>query len=226
MPLLSGIFSNFIFKPVLRPVFRVLSGFIAIPIFRFVLRHVFRKRHMSKELEKDLEQWFRGAIILLAATANLEDFLFGWLPWHRNEEPWFTMLLRLVLAVGVIEHMPDQEVFGILHRGPPKLKLTSKSGWREAWERKREIFRGIGVLHLKRSSPVFVIMAVIFGDDPGTRDFIVGWVFYGLALIQYLIIGVITDGDRIHGLLRQFDKSASEIRKEMLGIPVPEAPKP
>jgi hypothetical protein len=216
VPVFSGIFRNLVFKPILRPVFRVLTGVLAIPVFRFVMRRFFRNKTLSKEMERDLEQWFRGAVILLAATANLEDFLFGWLPWHKSEEPWLTMLLRLLLAVGVIENMPDQELFGILHRGPPKVKLTSRSGWKELWRRRREFLRGLGVMHLKRSSPVFVIMTVIFGNHPGTREFFVGWIFYGLAVTQYLIIGLVTEGDRLHGLLAEFDRSAEAIRKEIL----------
>lgn len=217
MPLFSGIFRNLVFKPILRPIFRVLTGVLAIPVFRFVARHCFRQKTLSKEMQRDLELWFRGAVILLAATANLEDFLFGWLPWHKSEDPWLTMLLRLLLAVGVIEHMPDQEVFGILHRGPPKVKLTSRKGWKEAWRRRREFLVGFGVLHLKRSSPVFVIMTVIFGNAPGTKEFIVGWAFYGLAVVQYLIIGLITESDRLPGLLKQFDRSADAMRKEIMG---------
>lgn len=216
MPIFSGIFRNLVFKPVLRPIFRILTGVLAIPVFRFVARHCFRHETLSKEMQRDLEMWFRGAVILLAATANLEDFLFGWLPWHQSEDPWLTMLLRLLLAVGVIENMPDQELFGILHRGPPKLKLTNRSGWKEIWRRRREVLSGFGVLHLKRSSPVFVIMTVIFGSAPGTREFIIGWVFYGLAVVQYLIIGLITESDRLPGLLRQFDQSADAIRREIL----------
>lgn len=216
MPVFSGIFRNLVFKPVLRPIFRILTGLLAIPLFRFVARHCFRQKTLSKEMQRDLELWFRGAVILLAATANLEDFLFGWLPWHKSEDPWLTMLLRLLLAVGVIENMPDQELFGILHRGPPKVKLTSRSGWKEVWRRRREILGGVGVLHLKRSSPVFVIMTVIFGGAPGTREFMIGWVFYSLAVVQYLIIGLITESDRLPGLLKQFDESADAIRKEIL----------
>jgi hypothetical protein len=159
--------------------------------------------------------WFRGAVILLAATANLEDFLFGWLPWHKSEDPWLTMLLRLLLAIGVIESMPDQDVFGILHHGPPKADWLSRDGWRNLWRQKREFLRGVVVLHLKRSSPVFVIMTVIFGNAPGTREFVVGWVFYGFAIVQYLIIGLVTERDRISGLLKQFDRSADAIRKEI-----------
>ena len=216
MPVVSGIFRNLVFKPILRPVFRVLTGVLAIPVFRFVMRRFFHRKKLTKEMERDLEMWFRGAVILLAATANLEDFLFGWLPWHKSEEPWLTMMLRLLLAVGVIEHMPDQEVFGIVHRGPPKVKLTSRSGWKEIWQRRREFLRGLAVIHLKRSSPVFVIMTVIFGNHPGTREFVVGWIFYGLAVTQYLIIGLVTEGDRLRGLLAEFDRSAEALRKEIL----------
>jgi hypothetical protein len=217
VPVFSGIFRNLIFKPILRPAFRVLTGALAIPAFRFVMRHFLRQKKLSKEMERDLEMWFRGAVILLAATANLEDFLFGWLPWHKSEDPWLTMLLRLLLAIGVIEGMPDQDIFGILHHGPPKAKWTSLSGLKEIWCRRREFIRGLWVVHLKRSSPVFVIMTVIFGNAPGTREFVVGWVFYGLAVTQYLIIGLMTERDRIAGLLAQFDRSADVIRKEILG---------
>jgi len=216
VPVFSGILRNLVFKPVLRPIFRFLTGLLALPIFRFVMRRFFRKTKLSKEVERDLELWFRGAVILLAATANLEDFLFGWLPWHKSEDPWLTMLLRLLLAVGVIENMPDQDLFGIIHRGPPKISLTNRSDWKELWRRRGEFLRGLGFLHLKRSSPVFVIMTVIFGSAPGTTEFVVGWVFYGLAIIQYLIIGLITESDRLSGILKEFDRSTDAIRKEIL----------
>ncbi len=215
VPLFSGVFRNLVFKPVLRPVFRLLTGALAIPAFRFVMRKLWRQKHLSKETERDLEMWFRGAVILLAATANLEDFLFGWLPWHKSEDPWLTMLLRLMLAVGVIENMPDQDVFAIVHRGPPKAKWTSLAGLRDVWRRRGEFLRGMGVVHLKRSSPVFVIMTVIFGNAPGTREFVVGWVFYGLAVVQYLIIGLVTERDRLGGLLKLFDESTEAIRKKI-----------
>ena len=215
MSVFAGIFNNLIFKPVLRPVLRILTGLIAIPIFRFFMRHCLGKKTLSKEMQRDVEMWFRGAVLLLAATANLEDFLFGWLPWHKSEDPWFTMLLRLLLAIGVVESMPDQEIFAVIHRGPPKIKLTTLRGWKELWRRRREFLRGIGVLHLKRSSPVFVIMTVIFGGTAGTRDFVIGWVFYGLAIVQYLIIGLATESDRLTGLLEQFDRSAEAIRDEL-----------
>jgi len=204
-----------VLRPVLRPLLRLLSGLIAIPIFRFLLRRVFRVQATDAELERDLENWFRGAIIMLAATANMEQFLFAWV----SGKDWLTLVLRLLLAVGVIESMPDEDVFSILHRGPPKLRLTRISGWVEAWRRRREVLRGLAILHLRRSSPVFVIMAVVFGEDePGVRTglWTAGWWFYGLAITQYLIIALITQRDRIAGLLEAFDRETSAVREEII----------
>lgn len=214
----AGIFTNFIFNPILRPILRIISGLVAIPLFRFLLRRVFRVQSTDAELERDLEMWFRGAVLMLAATANLEDMLFGWLPWHAQAEEtvWQTLLLRLLLAVGVIESMPDQDIFSILHRGPPKLKLTSRAGWVELWRRKRDVLRGVVILHLRRSSPVFAIMAVIFGGPPDTLRHSVGWWCYGFAIGQYLIIALITQRDRISGLLEAFDREATAVRREIL----------
>ena len=113
-----------LFKSVLRPITRLIVGLIAIPIFRFIMRRVFRLQDLDEELEKDLEQWFRGALLLLAATANMEHLLFGWtdkFDWMDRMD-WLTMGLRLMLAIGVIEAMPDQELFAVIHPGPPKIK--------------------------------------------------------------------------------------------------------
>jgi len=68
-----------LFRSILRPISRVLVGLIAIPIFRFVMRKIFRLQELDDELEKDLEEWFRGALLLLAASANMEHLLFGWM---------------------------------------------------------------------------------------------------------------------------------------------------
>ena len=200
IPVFAGLFSQFIYKPVLGPVIRILSGLIAIPLFRFFLRRVFRVRASDAELERDLEHWFRGAILLLLATANLEDYLFGWTQWHQNSEPWLTMFLRLLLAIGVIETMPDEDLFALVHRGPPHLRLE-RGIVADAWRKRARILRGLGVLHLKRSSPVFVIMCVVFGGSSGTWEFTVGWWCYGLALVQYLIIALTTDRGRAAALL-------------------------
>ncbi len=55
----------------LRPLIRLLVGFIAIPLFRMFLRRVVHMRRLDTELTKDLEQWVRGSLLLLIATAKL-----------------------------------------------------------------------------------------------------------------------------------------------------------
>lgn len=153
-----------LFKSVLRPITRVLVGIIAIPVFRFIMRKLFRLQDLDDELEKDLEQWFRGALLLLAATANMEHLLFGWmdkLDWMERMD-WLTMGLRLMLAIGVIEAMPDQELFAVIHPGPPKIK-PGRSVLKEIWARKWRFLKGFLCQHLNRSSPVFAMMAAIVG---------------------------------------------------------------
>ena len=124
-----------LFRSVLRPITRVVVGLIAIPVFRFILRRIFRLQDLDEELEKDLEEWFRGALLLLAASANMEHLLFGWMSsvnWLDRAD-WLTMGLRLMLAIGVIEAMPDQELFAVIHPGPPKIK-PGRSFFREFWQ--------------------------------------------------------------------------------------------
>lgn len=151
-------------KSALRPITRVLVGVIAIPIFRFIMRRVFRLQDLDDELEKDLEQWFRGALLLLAASANMEHLLFGWmtkLDWMDRAD-WLTMGLRLMLAIGVIEAMPDQELFAVIHPGPPKLQ-KGKNPVKEFWRLKWLFLKGFVCQHLNRSSPVLAMMAAIVG---------------------------------------------------------------
>lgn len=153
-----------LFRSVLRPITRVIVGLIAIPVFRFILRRIFRLHDLDDELEKDLEEWFRGALLLLAASANMEHLLFGWMQtvdWLDRMD-WLTMGLRLMLAIGVIEAMPDQELFAVIHPGPPKVK-PGKSAIREVWRRKWVFLKGAVCQHLNRSSPVLAMMAAIVG---------------------------------------------------------------
>lgn len=153
-----------IFRSVLRPITRVVVGLIAIPVFRFILRRVFRLQDLDVELEKDLEQWFRGALLLLAASANMEHLLFGWMErveWLERMD-WLTMGLRLMLAIGVIEAMPDQELFAVIHPGPPKIK-PGKRFLVEIWQKKWAFLKGLVCQHLNRSSPVLAMMAAIVG---------------------------------------------------------------
>ena len=269
-----------LFKSVLRPITRVLVGLIAIPIFRFIMRKVFRLQDLDEELEKDLEQWFRGALLLLAATANMEHLLFGWvdrLDWMDRMD-WLTMGLRLMLAIGVIEAMPDQELFAVIHPGPPKIK-PGRSALKEFWRKKWKFLKGFVCQHLNRSSPVLAMMAAIVGaqlltlsDFDRTRiekvnminwsycqqigafspiqsvitagtykdslhdaqlkltevarmnaefrrhreRWLVGWVCYLLAIVQYLIIGLVTSRDRALDVLSEFDRAVAERRRELI----------
>ena len=65
-------------KPIVRPITRMFVGFIAVPLFRLFTHRVLRLQTLDQELEKDLEQWFRGAVLLLFATQNMETLLFPW----------------------------------------------------------------------------------------------------------------------------------------------------
>ena len=161
-----------LFRSVLRPITRVVVGLIAIPVFRFILRRIFRLQDLDEELEKDLEEWFRGALLLLAASANMEHLLFGWMSsvnWLDRAD-WLTMGLRLMLAIGVIEAMPDQELFAVIHPGPPKIK-PGRSFFREFWQQKWAFVKGFISQHLNRSSPVLAMMAAIVGAQlPALED--------------------------------------------------------
>jgi hypothetical protein len=175
-----------LFQSAMRPITRVLVGLIAIPVFRFIMRRVFRLQDLNDELEKDLEQWFRGALLLLAASANMEHLLFGWMSrvdWLDRAD-WLTMGFRLLLAIGVIEAMPDQEIFAVIHPGPPRL-TPGRSVFREVWQKKWPILKGIICRHLNRSSPVLAMMCAIVGAQLPTvvesepdlirHNMLVGW---------------------------------------------------
>ena len=175
-----------ILREILKPFTRLIVGLIAIPIFRFILKRVFRLHTLDKELEKDLEEWFRGALLLLAASANMEHLLFWWVQnvdWLDRAD-WFTMGLRLMLAIGVIEAMPDQELFSVMHPGPPKMK-KGENVFRQIWRQKRKFLKGIACRHLNRSSPVLAMMCAIVGAqlpsmdehraDIARHDFVIGW---------------------------------------------------
>lgn len=201
-----GGFINYLVKPLLKPLTRFLVGLIAIPIFHLILNKMLRIQEIDAELEKDLEQWFRGSLLLLAATANMELALFGWV----DTEGWILTGLRILLAIGVIEAMPDQELFSIIHPGPPPLKLSKKYGiFRELREKWRAILKGIICQHINRSSPVFAIMSAIFIDT-------VGWVCYGVAITQYLVIGLVTSRDRALDVLSEFDRQVTLRRRELI----------
>lgn len=198
--------------PFMKPLMRFLLGMIAIPLFRLFLRHVIRLRDMGTELEKDLEQWFKGSLILLAATSNMESFLFDWMSKNPDSADLIKNPLilagRLMLAVGVTELMPDQALFTIIHANPPPLKPLKDKGWK-VWRRQATwMLKGMVCKHLDRSSQVFAIMTAIF---PG----VIGWVCYGLAISQYLIIGLVTSRDKALDVLGEFEKQV-QLQREWL----------
>ena len=56
------------------------------------------------------------------------------------------------------------------------------------------VLRGLLCRHINRSSPVFAILCVILGGQ-------LGWIFYVLAIVQYLIIGLVTSRDKAFNAL-------------------------
>ncbi len=203
----------------LRPFVRLLVGFVAIPLFRIFLRRVVHLQRLDSELSKDLEQWIRGSLLLLLATANVEHILFGatideWVKEAdlHKEYVWLSLGLRLLLAVGVIESMPDQALFSIIHPGPERLLFPKGRRLKAVREQWRPFCVGLFYRHLDRSSSVFAIMTVIFGAPSHP---IVGWTCYFLAIIQFLIIGLVSSRDKALDVLNEFDRQI-KVRRDRL----------
>jgi hypothetical protein len=214
-----------VLRPLLKPLTRLLIGALAVPLFRLLLRRVIRLQDLDKELEKDLEQWFRASLLLLAATANMEHLLFSWMPELMpfglgDRHDWMSLAFRLLLAIGVIEAMPDQALFSVIHPGPPPLRLRRRRPWWGLREQTKPLLIGLGCQHLNRSSPVLAIMAAIFGGnpaDPSNADLcVVGWVCYALAIAQYLVIGLVTSKDKAVDVLAEFDRQVAMRRDELV----------
>jgi len=200
--------------PIIRPLTRFTVQFLAIPLFRLIRRRVPGLTVVDDELEKDIEEWFRGSLLLLAATKNFEVWGANFFSLHFdytiNEQNWFLIAGRLLLAIAVIESMPDQELFTIIHPGPPPFHYDrAKSAWTNLKLQAWPITRGMLCQHLSRSSAVFAIIAVILGST-------VGWICYGLAIIQYLIIGLVTSKDKAIGVLAEFDRQVALRRQELI----------
>lgn len=212
MPLPQNWLLQQFLSPVLRPATRFIIGFIAIPLLRLVRTKVVHTKEWDEEFEKDIEQWFRASALLFFATKNVELAIGGWLDpkFNISLDHWYVAAGRLLLAIGVIEAMPDQELFAIVHPGPPKPTWDRSKGIREnvssqAWP----IFRGVVAVYLKRSSPVLAIMAAIIGGTPG-------WVCFCMALVQYLVIGLVTSRDKAIDVLSEFDKQVAIRRKRLV----------
>ena len=200
-------------QPIVRPITRILIGAIASPIFKVFLTKVVRLQTLDEELEKDIGEWFRASLMLLVATRNCETFLFPWVGeayQAEGEKYWVMVGFRFLLAIGVVEAMPDQELFAIIHPGPPKLTYTKERTFgAQVKEQFWPFMRGVVCQHLNRSSPVFGILAAI---APGT----IGWVCYGMAVTQYLIIGLVTSRDKAIDVLSVFDAQVARRREELL----------
>lgn len=207
--LLNFLLPTRLLAPLLKPLIRLFLGFVAIPIFRLFVRRVVKVQEIDEELEKDLEQWFRASLLLLLATANMESLVFGWVSQEvRDERALLFMAGRLLLAIGVIEGMPDQSLFALIYPGPQPPKIEKG---RVIWSLIRYIpqfFKGLICQHLNRSSPVFAILAVIYHDQ-------VGWVCYGIALAQYLLIGLVTSKDKALNVLQKFDEAVERQRQQL-----------
>jgi hypothetical protein len=143
-------------------------------------------------------------------------------PATRNRKlDWLSLGLRLLVAVGVIEAMPDQALFSIIHPGPTKLLFPRGRRLQAAREQWWPFCRGIISRHLDRSSSVFAILSVIFG---GESDRTVGWVCYFLAIAQFLIIGLVSSRDKALDVLSEFDQQVRRRRDELATEIAPAAP--
>lgn len=206
LQLLQSILSTRILQPVTKPLTRLFLGFIAIPIFRLLMRKVVRVQEINEELEKDLEQWFRGSLLLLVATANMEFSLF-----RVADDSRFSIYLmagRLLLAIGVIEGMPDQALFALIHPGPQKPTIVKGQVFRSLVRYLPQLIKGLVCQHLNRSSPVLAILSVLNKGE-------LGWVCYALAIAQYLVIGLVASKDKALDVLTQFDAAMAQQRHDL-----------
>lgn len=202
---------DFLLGPIIRPCTRIAVGFIAIPTFRALRRKVANQKDWDREFEKDVEQWFRASLLLFAATRNFEAWLAHLLAVrfeHDISNTWITAG-RVLLAMGVIEAMPDQQLFSLIHPGPRPLTFDrTLSVWQNIRVQVGPFLKGVLCQHLNRSSPMLAILAVFFG---GT----VGWICYFLAIAQYLVIGLVTSRDKALDVLSEYDQQMA-LRREVL----------
>jgi len=209
LELMSFLMPTRLLQPLLKPIVRLFLGFVAIPIFRLFVRRVVKVQELDEELEKDLEQWFCGALLLLLATKNMESLVFGWVSQEvLDDRNLLFMAGRLLLAIGVIEGMPDQSLFALIYPGPQPPKIERG---RALWSILRyipKLLKGVACQHLNRSSPVFAILAVIYLGE-------IGWICYGMAIGQYLLIGLVTSKDKALNVLQKFDEAVDLQRHQL-----------
>ncbi len=194
----------------LKPIVRLILGVVAVPLSKLFLHRVVRLKELDAELERDLTLWIRGSLVLLLASSNMESTFFNWVPPELREEKFWLLATRLMLAIGVIEGMPDQALFAIIHPGPPKPKIDWAKPWSSLGQYLPKLLKGVVCQHLNRGSPVLAILTVILPPGP------VGWICYGVAIFNYLIIGLVSSRDKAIDVLQQFDKVVAERREEIL----------
>ena len=209
----------------LKPGARFAVGLVAVPLFRWALKLV-RLQHFDRELEKDLEEWFAASALLFLCTANAEQLLFQQLGFEPRD--WISLGFRLLLAIGVVEAMPDVALFPVLH---PKPKLPKKSdfGRGKRWFGLREVvpryLRGMLCQHLARSSPVLAILACVVGGvvdesgaiPPGRRgEWTAGWCCYGAAISQYLVMGLMASREEAASVLAAYDAKVARDRARLV----------
>ncbi|MCA8990488.1 MAG: DNA topoisomerase I [Planctomycetaceae bacterium] len=199
-------------SPVLRPLTRMVVWIVAIPFLRLVRSRFVRTEQWDKEFEQDVEEWFRASALLLFATKNVELLIGNFFHFQFDEElNWYIAAGRILLAISVVDAMPDQQLFSIIHPGPPDLKWDKSKGiWANIQPQVYPYLKGLVCQHLNQSSPVFAIMAAIF-------DGWVGWTCYGLCIAQYLIIGLATTPSQALNVLSEFDKQVAKRREQLMG---------
>lgn len=200
---------------IIKPVARLLASIILIPLCQIFFKRVLGRKYKQRinyELVKDLTLWIRGSIILLIASSNCESYVFGWVPPEWKDDNWWIIFLRLMLAISVVELMPDQALFAIIHPGPPKPPPLRLSKPRVACmlllKYIPQYLQGTFFLYLNRSSPVLAILTVFFGGWKG-------WLFYSVAITNYLIIGLLSSIDKALNALRELENAYRQLSREL-----------
>jgi hypothetical protein len=143
----------------------------------------------------------------------MEPIIFTWLKPETRDSVWF-LAGRLLLAIGVIEGMPDQSLFALIYPGPQPPKLEKGRMLSSLIRYLPSLVKGVVCQHLSRSSPVFAILAVVWPAVEAT-DRQIGWICYGIAIGQYLIIGLVASKDKAMDVLKKFDDAVARQRHEI-----------
>ena len=104
-----------------RPLTRLIMRLAALPALRFCSTTSRRSNVWTTSWRRIWRNGFAASLLLLLVTANMEVLL-----WHplipfpdlMDEHKWFGVGLRIMLAIAVVQLMPDQELFTVIHPGP------------------------------------------------------------------------------------------------------------